>query len=228
MSVTEASPLILHHLNNSRSQRILWLLEELGVPYEIKFYQRTPEQFAPKELLDIHPLGKSPVITDGDVTLAESGAIIEYIINKYGNGKAVPPKDGELIDLYFRHFAEGSFMPLLVNKYVYSLVPQRSPFFIRPLLRAVFATLEGRLVERPLKASLDYIETILAKSGGWFAGGDEPTSADYLMSFGLEGLASRSPELVGPATLAWVSRIHERPAYKRGLEKGGDYDYAKL
>ncbi|KAI0260735.1 thioredoxin-like protein [Gloeopeniophorella convolvens] len=221
--------LIVHHLNNSRSQRILWLLEELEVPYDIKFYQRRPDQSAPKELLAIHPLGKSPVITDGAVTLAESGAIVQYIINKYGNGRAAPPKEGELTDIYFTHFAEGSLMPVLINRYIFRLVPDRAPFFLRPILKPIFAALDAKIVAGSLNASLKYVEEALEKSPtGWFAGGPNPTMADYMMSFGLDAFNSVMPQLLGPKTKAWVELVHERPAFKRGIERGGkeNYDYA--
>ncbi|KAI0281763.1 thioredoxin-like protein [Russula aff. rugulosa BPL654] len=192
--------LVVHHLNYSRSQRVLWLLEELEVPYEIKFYQREPNQLAPKELLKVNPLGKAPVITDGDVTLAESGAIIQYIINKYGNGRVAPPKEGELTDIYFTHFSEGTFMPLLVNRLVFSVIPTQAPFFLRPILRPIFSTIDAKLIAGPLNASLKQIEETLEKSNtGWFAGGPNPTMADYMM-----------PDLVGPKIKAWVERVHER------------------
>ncbi|KAI9451341.1 thioredoxin-like protein [Russula earlei] len=208
--------LVVHHLNHSRSHRILWLLEELEVPYEIKFYKRDANLRAPKELRDIHPLGKAPVITDGDVTLAESGAIIQYIINKYGNGRVNPPKEGELIDLYISHFAEGSLMPLLVNRFVFSVAPDMAPFYLRPLLRMVLSGLDARLVAGPLKASLKYIEDELEKSPtGWFAGGSDPTMADFMMAFSLERAYERMPDAIGPNTKAWIKRVQERPAYKR-------------
>ncbi|KAN0125896.1 Thioredoxin-like fold [Russula decolorans] len=213
--------LVVHHLNNSRSERVLWLLEELEVPYEIKYYQRDSNQLAPKELLNIHPLGKAPVITDGDVTLAESGAIIQYIINKYGNGRVAPPKEGELTDLYFTHFSEGSFMPLLVNRFIFSMIPAQAPFFLRPLLRPIFSIVDTKVVAGPLNASLKYIEETLEKSTtGWFAGGPNPTMADYMMAFGLDTVTERTPDLVGPKIKAWVERVHERPAYKRATVKG--------
>ncbi|KAI0002538.1 thioredoxin-like protein [Russula compacta] len=203
--------LVVHHLNDSRSERILWLLEELEVPYEIKFYQRDSNLRAPKELLNVHPLGKSPVITDGDITLAESGAIIQYVINKYGNGRVAPPKEGEIIDLYFSHFSEGSFMPLLVNRLVFSLVPAQAPFFLRPLLRPIFSVIDAKLIAGPLNTSLTYIEETLEKSPtGWFAGGPNPTMADYMMSFGLDKAVERCPDLVGPKTKAWVELVHDR------------------
>ncbi|KAI9441382.1 thioredoxin-like protein [Lactarius indigo] len=219
----------VHHLNNSRSQRILWLLEELEVPYDITFYQRGSDQRAPKELRNIHPLGKSPVITDGDIALAESGAIIQYIVNKYGNGRVVPPPEGELADIFFTHFSEGTLMPLLSNRYVFSLVPTQAPFFLRPLLWPLCSMLDAQLVAKPLNESLKYVEDALDKSPtGWFAGGPDPTMADYMMSFGLEAVAALIPNLLGPKTKAWVERVHERPAFKRGVVKGGkgNYDYA--
>lgn len=221
--------IIVHHLNNSRSQRILWLLEELEVPYEITFYQRQSDQRAPKELRSIHPLGRSPVITDGEITLAESGAIIQYIINKYGNGRVTPPPEGELADILFTHFSEGTFMPLLVNRYLFSLVPAQAPFFLRPLLWPLCSMLDAKIVAEPLNASLKYVEDALGKSPtGWFAGGPNPTMADYMMSFGLEAVAAHMPNLLGPKTKAWVERVHERPAFKRGVVKAGkeNYDYA--
>jgi len=191
-------------------------LEELQVPYEIKHYQREENLRAPKELTDIHPLGKSPIITDGDVTLAESGAILQYIINKYGNGRVTPPKEGVLIDLYFTHFVEGSFMPPLANKFRLSMARAWAPFFLRPLLKPVFTTLDAQMIADPLKACLEYIEDTLEKSPtGWFAGGPNPTMADYMMSFGLDLLVELEQDLVGPNTKAWVERVHERPAHKR-------------
>ncbi|KAI0300571.1 thioredoxin-like protein [Multifurca ochricompacta] len=208
--------LIVHHLNNSRSQRILWLLEELEVPYQIKFYQRRPDRRAPKEAFDLHPLGKFPIITDGDVTLAESGAIIQYIINKYANGRLTPPKQGELIDIYFTHFSEGSLMPSLTNRYIFSLVPSQAPFFLRPLLKQLFSVLDTKIVAGPLNANLKYVEDALDRSPtGWFAGGPNPTMADYMMSFGLDTVATLMPDLLGPKTKAWVARVHDRPAFKR-------------
>lgn len=212
----------VHHLNRSRSQRILWLLEELEAPYEIKHYERTPMQLAPKELLNVHPLGKSPVITDGDVTLAESGAIVEYIISKYGKGKAQPTKAGELDNLYFVHYSEGTLMPLVVNKYIFKLIPDHSPFFLRPLLRPVFAAIDQRRLAPEMKKNLEYVEAHLAKAGKWFAGGEEPTAADYMMEFPLDRLLLHLPDLLGPKTKEWVARVHERPAYKRALDKGGE------
>jgi len=221
--------LIVHHLNNSRSQRILWLLEELQVPYEIKKYQRGPDQLAPPELLAISPLGKSPVITDDSITLAESGAIVEYLITKHGNGKAVPPEFGFVDNLYFAHYAEGSLMPVLVQKIIFDMVPKRAPFLVRPIVNKVFAQLNKLLVEPEIKKHLTMIEAHLEKSKSvFFAGGQEPTSADYQMAFPLEAIVAMSPERVGPKIKKYVQIIHEREAYKTALSKGGEYAYAKL
>ncbi|KAI0321411.1 thioredoxin-like protein [Amylostereum chailletii] len=219
-----SAPLVLHHLNKSRSLRILWLLEELEVPYEIKFYKRVPPGLAPKELLAVHPLGKSPVITHGDVTLAESGAIVEYIIRTFGNGKARPPPSGEIHDLYFSHYAEGSLMPPIVNKHVFNLVPSQAPFFVRPLIRSVLSTITNGWIDPTLKKHIALVEAHLEKSGDWFAGGSEPTSADFLMAYAVEALNTLFPDVAGPKMKAWVDRVHNRPAFKRGVEKSGEPD----
>ena len=127
----------LHHLNNSRSQRVLWLLEELGVPYEIVRYQRRPDMLAPVELRAVHPLGKSPVITDGGRTIAESGAIIEYLVDTYGEGKGLRPARGTPEHdryTYWLHYAEGSAMPILLLKLVFLVMPKRTPALLRPLV----------------------------------------------------------------------------------------------
>ncbi|PSR76185.1 hypothetical protein PHLCEN_2v8608 [Hermanssonia centrifuga] len=204
------STLIVHHLNDSRSQRILWLLEELEVPYEIKKYQRNADMTAPKELVDVNPLGTAPVITDRGVTLAESGAIVEYIIDKYGGSKALPPDSGKVDNLFFTHYAEGSLMPLLVNKLIFSMIPDRAPFILRPILRGVFNSLDSALINPRLKTQADYIEKHLSKCGDWFAGGQGPTSADYMMSFALEAWANRSLDMLGPKSVEYVKRIQAR------------------
>ncbi|KAK0192304.1 thioredoxin-like protein [Armillaria mellea] len=197
--------IIVHHLNNSRSQRILWLLEELGVPYEIKKYYRSSLQQAPKELLEVNPLGKSPVITDGDVNLAESGAIIEYLIEKYGNGRFRTTTGSEHINnLYYTHYAEGSLMPVLVMGLIFRFVPQQSPWFLRPFMRFIFSQLEKLLVKPELAKHSE------------LSGGVEPTSADFIMIFPLEG----------KNTSEYIQKVHTRPAYKRALEKGGEFAYA--
>jgi len=224
--------IIVHHLNNSRSQRLLWLLEELEVPYSIKKYERLPNQLAPPELKEIFPLGKAPVLQDGDVTLAESGAIIEYLINKYGDDKFKPPSsgDGYVTNLYFSHAAEGTVMPYITHGYIFTLTPSRVPFFIRPIANKIFSTLNDLLVKPNVQASVEYINTVLEKSPSpWFAGGPNPTSADFMMLYPMEVLASprwSSSQNVAGKITGWVENVHSRPQFKRALEKGGPYALA--
>src|SRR5689334_5126797 len=163
----------VHHLNNSRSQRVLWLLEELGVPYEIVRYQRQPDMRAPKELRALHPLGKSPVITDDGNTIAESGAIVEYIVNTYGNGRLIPaPKTPERLRYtYWLHYAEGSAMAPLLQKLVFTMLPRRVPPLMRPVMKVVSRKLLATLVEPRLKQHMDYWERELGKSD-YFAGNE--------------------------------------------------------
>src|SRR5439155_19470678 len=174
--------LTVHHLNNSRSQRVLWLLEELGVPYEIVRYQRQPDMRAPAELRAIHPLGKSPVITDSGNTIAESGAIAEYIIDTYGNGRLIPPPGTpeRLRYTYWLHYAEGSAMPPLFLKLLFTLMPKRAPALLRPLVRKVANQALTTLVNPQLKQHMAFWEAELGKSQ-WFAG-NEFTAADIQMS----------------------------------------------
>ncbi|KAH9897003.1 thioredoxin-like protein [Cubamyces lactineus] len=225
--VGDAPKLVVHHLDDSRSQRILWLVEELEVPYELKKYKRTSERLAPPELKAVNPLGNAPVITDGSLNLAESGAIVEYIIQKYGRGRAQPPESGAIDNLYYTHYAEASLMPMLVNKLIFRIIPQRSPFFLRPILKTAFNAISARMLDPRLKVHAEMIETHLSKSNGFFAGGDEPTSADYMMIFCLEAWASEDGGDLGPQTKAYIDRIHSRPAYQRALQKGGEYAFAK-
>ncbi|KAG9033722.1 hypothetical protein FRB95_014409 [Tulasnella sp. JGI-2019a] len=218
--------LVLHHLNDSRSQRILWLLEELDVPYEIKKYQRLPSRFAPPELRAVHPLGKSPIITDGDVTLAESGAIVEYIITKYGKGRARPPPSGYVDNLYYTHYAEGTLAPLLFWKPLLSLILGQSPLHIQPVAQTDCNDITTEFIDERIKANFAMIEQHMQKvSGGWFAGGDEPTSADYMMIFNMEFASLRSSSV--PENIKkYVERVHAMPSYQRGIEKGGEYHFA--
>ncbi|MET0981182.1 MAG: glutathione S-transferase [Telluria sp.] len=220
----------VHHLNNSRSQRILWLLEELGLEYEIKKYQRDPKtMLAPPELKAVHPLGKSPVITDGDTTVAESGAIVEYLIERYGNGRMVPPAGtpDRLKYTFFLHFAEGSAMPPLLMKLVFDRMENGPmPFFVKPVARAIARKVKDGFVNPNIKGQLDYLEAELA-SREWFAG-SELTGADIQMSFPLEAAASRAGlDAQYPRLSAFLQRIHARPAYVRALERGGRYDFAR-
>ena len=222
--------LVVHHLNNSRSQRVLWLLEELGLPYDLRRYQRNQQTLlAPPELKAVHPLGKSPVVVDGDLTLAESGAIIEYLADRYGEGRLAKPfgTPERVRYTYWLHYAEGSAMTPLLLKLMFDRVAEaRMPFFVRPIVKGVRAKVMEAFIGPNLELHLDYLESELARAP-WFCG-DEMTGADIQMSFPLElmvvraGLDDRRPKLMD-----WLRRIHARPAYQRALERGGKYDYAK-
>ncbi|PPR08256.1 hypothetical protein CVT24_001298 [Panaeolus cyanescens] len=201
----------------------------MEVPYEIKTYQRTQEMRAPPDLLKVNPLGKSPVITDGDLNLAESGAIVEYIINKYGNNKATVPETGRVDELYYKHYAEGSLMPLLTQYLMFTVIPTRAPFFLRPILKFVFNKVIETMLIPQIKTNFDMIESHIAKQPNmWFAGGSEPTAADFQMMFCLEAVVTEAPQFVGPKTKAYVDMVHKREAYQRAYKKGGEYRYAKL
>jgi glutathione S-transferase len=219
--------IVVHHLNNSRSQRVLWLLEELGVPYEVKRYQRDAStMLAPPELRMVHPLGKSPVITDGDATLAESGAILEYLVSRYDNGTLVPKENTpeRLRYVYWMHFAEGTAMPPLLLKLIFGrMAQQRMPFFARPVARAIARRAMDGFIQSNIDRNLDFMETELGKSE-WFAG-SQFSAADVQMSFPLEAAAARGGLTESrPRLWAFLQRIHARPAYKRALEKGGKYE----
>ena len=207
--------LTLHHLNDSRSQRILWLLEELGAPYEMVRYQRNEQtRLAPPELEKIHPLGKSPVIVDGDVRIAESGAIVDYVIRHYGKGAMMPAPDSADYEAYneWLHYSEGSAMlPLMLNLYVSRLKEAGNPLHPR--------------IDSEIKNHLGYIESAL--QGREFFVGQSLTGADIQMSFVAE-MAKVFDRLAPYANLsAWLSRMHARPAFKRSVEKGGAYRFAK-
>lgn len=222
--------IIVHHLNNSRSQRILWLLEELGLAYEIKKYERDRKtMLAPPELRAVHPLGKSPVITDDGLVIAESGAIIEYLIERYGNGRLVP-KAGtpeKLRYTYMLHFAEGSAMPPLLMKLVFDKVESSPmPFFVKPIARAIAGKVKSSFINPNIKANLDFLEAELGKST-WFAG-EEFGAADVQISFVLEAASARGGlDAKYPRLAAFLSRIHARPAYQAALERGGTYELSK-
>ena len=216
---------IVHHLNNSRSQRLLWLLEELGVLYDIKHYQRDPKtMLAPPELRKVHALGKSPVITDGEVTLAESGAIMEYVLEKYGRGRLVPkPASPEKLRYTFwMHFAEGSAMPPLVMKLVLGRMAKGVPFLIRPIARAIVSRVQEGFVQPNISRQLDYMEAELNRST-WFAG-NEFTAADIQMSFPVEAATARAGlDASRPKLMEFLHRIQAREAYRAALERGGEY-----
>ena len=206
--------IVVHYLNNSRSQRVLWLLEELGLEYEVKYYERDEKtMLAPASLLQVHPLGKSPVITDSDLTLAETGAIIEYIMDRYGNGQLVPaPGTKERLRYTdWLHYAEGSALPPLVMKIVFDHFGTGD------------SGASSAFIEPQIKLHCDYIEGELHKST-WFAG-EEFTAADIQMSFPLEVVAMIKEQVESrPKLKEFVERIHERPAYKRAIERGGKYE----
>jgi glutathione S-transferase len=219
--------IVVHHLNNSRSQRVLWLLEELDVPYEVKRYERDAKtMLAPPALRAIHPLGKSPVITDGGKTIAETGAIIEYVIETYGQGRLIPAASTpeRLRWTYWLHYAEGSAMTPLLLKLVFTALPARAPGLLKGLVKSIAAKAQSGFVDPQLKAHLDYWDAELARSA-WFAGPDF-TAADIMMSFPLEAGAARAGARSRPHVKAFLDRIHARPAYRKALERGGPYDYA--
>jgi len=218
--------LVVHHLNNSRSQRILWMLEELELPYEVRHYQRDLKTLrAPDDLKRIHPLGKSPVLTDGDLVLAESGAILEYLLDRYGEGRFRPAAGTpERIRYNFwLHYAEGSLMPPLLITLIFSMIPRRAPWFLRPLFKPMFRKLRAKIVEPDLQRAFAYIEAELGLSN-WLAG-EQLTAADIQMSFPLEnGLASLQLQQVCPRIAELLQKMQARPAYQRALEKGGPYN----
>jgi glutathione S-transferase len=218
--------IIVHHLNNSRSQRVLWLLEELGLEYEIRRYQRDPKtMLAPASLRAVHPLGKSPVITEGALTLAESGAIMEYVVERHGGGRLAPPigTPERLRYTYWLHYAEGSAMPPLLMKLVFDRIENAPmPFFARPVARAIAGRVKSSFIAPQIAQHLGYLETELGKHR-WFAG-NEFTAADVQMSFPLEAAAARAGLAASqPNLAAFLERIHARPAYQRALERGGAF-----
>lgn len=226
-----ATMITVHHLETSRSQRILWLLEELGVPYELKIYQRDKAtKLAPPELKKIHPLGKSPVITDGNEVIAESGAIIEYLVETYGT-QATAPDLAHLQPVlrtpehrqcrFWMHYAEGSLMNWLVMKLVFMTIPtQPMPFFVKPIAKALCSKVQDKLIDPNVNTALDFIEQHLGQHT-WFAG-DQLTMADFQMSFPVEALVSRTSKAKScPNLLTYQQRMQARPAYQRGIAKGG-------
>ena len=217
----------VHHLENSRSQRVLWLLEELGVAYEVRRYERDPKtMLAPPELKRLHPLGKSPLLEDDGVVYAETGAIFDHLLVSYDAGALVPsePEDTRKLT-YWLHYAEGSAMPPLLLKLVFDVMPQRSPGLMRPLVKGVAGRAKAGFVEPQLKLHMDFWEGELAATG-WLAG-PAFSAADVMMSFPVEAAAARAGLADGrPRCVAWLERIHARPAYRRALDRGGPYAYA--
>jgi len=221
----------VHHLNNSRSQRVLWLLEELGVDYEIRKHERDPKtMLAPPALREVHPLGKSPVITDGEVTVAESGAILEYLVERYDGKGQLAPAAGTPERLrwrYWLHFAEGSAMPPLLIGFICERVAQAPmPFFVRPIARAISSKVKAQAVEPNLTRQWDFMESELAQHK-WFAGAGF-SAADIQMSFPIEAAAQRGGlDARWPNLLRFLKRIHARPAYRRAIKAGGPYGFAE-
>ena len=224
----------VHHLNNSRSQRILWMMEELNLEYEIVFYERDEKTLlGPESLSKVHPLGKSPVITDDNsgekILIAESGAIIEYLLMNYGkNSSLITPKTGtqeERDYRYWLHFSEGSLMPPLLLRLIFDRVKiARVPFFVKPITRAVANKVLSEFVNPNVKRLVDFIEISL-EGKKWFLG-DQLSGADIQMSFPLEtSVASGLIEDHYPCIKSYVERIHQLPAYQAALKKGGKYDY---
>ncbi len=221
--------IVVHHLNNSRSQRVLWLLEELGLPYEIVKYERdAATMLAPPSLLAVHPLGKSPVITDGDTTVAETGAIVEYLIERHAQGRLAPmPGTPEHLRYrYWLHFAEGTAMsPLLLTLIFERVATAPMPFFVKPIARGISNKVLDASARPNIKRQLDFMEAELGKSE-WFAGA-LLTCADIMMSFPLEAAAQRAGlDASRPRLMAFLKRIHARPAYQKALERGGPYAFA--
>lgn len=220
----------LHHLENSRSQRILWLLEELGVEYEIKRYERDPKtNLAPDSLKAIHPLGKSPLITDGGKTIAESAVIINYLIRNYGKDLGLIPEAGSKAEDqadYWLHFAEGSLMPYLVMTLVFNKIKTSPmPFFVRPIAKAIADQVLKSFVTPNVVSSMTFINDHLSRNT-WFAG-DSMTAADFQMIFPLEAALNRSEAAKQlPAIAKFVERVHATDTYQAALKKGGPYDYA--
>lgn len=225
---------IVHHLENSRSQRVLWALEELGVPYEVRKYERDPvTNLAPASLKEVHPLGKSPVITDQNadgqvITIAESGAIIEYLGQTYGTENFIPALGSEASRhySYWMHFSEGSLMQQLLLKTIFDKVTASPmPFFAKPIAKSIAKKVMKSYVGPNIRGMLDFIDSHLNEHE-WFAG-DEMTGADIQMSFPLEAcVMSGTAGKNYPHINAYVKRIHAREAYQKGLAVGGPYNYA--
>lgn len=213
----------VHHLENSRSQRILWLLEELNLPYEIKEYKRDPETLlAPPELKAVHPLGKSPVISDNGKVIAESAVIIDYLVNKYGNGKLRPHNEEDLLRYtYWLHYAEGSAMTPFLMRLVFDKVESSPmPFFVKPIAKKISQAVKSSWIHPQIKLHLDYLESEISKTG-WFAG-NEFTAADIMMSYPIEAASARGG--LGRKNLeAFHQKIISRPAYKKAIERGGPF-----
>jgi glutathione S-transferase len=221
--------IIVHHLENSRSQRVLWLLEELGVAYDVKRYERDKKtNLAPKDLVKVHPLGKSPVIDDGGAVVAETGAIVEHIIETHGAGKLAPARGSAdwRRYRYWMHAAEGSYMPPLVLTLMLGRMETAPmPFFAKPIAKKLTQAVRDGYLDHTVAALFGHLDAELATSA--FLAGNELTGADIMMSFPAEAAMQRAPAaLKTPRLKAYVEKLHARPAYKRALERGGPYAFA--
>lgn len=217
----------VHHLNHSRSQRVLWALEELEVPYEIVKYERDAKtMLAPPELQKIHPLGKSPVVVDGGATFAESGAILEYLAETYGKGRFQPAAgtEGHRHCRYFLHYAEGSLMPYLLLKLIFGKIKAaKLPFFVKPIAKKIASKVSADFIDPNLTRHVAFVGAHLEKHT-WFAG-DDLSIADFQMLFAIEGILSRAKDFtLSPKLGEWVARCKARPAFQRALAKGGPYE----
>lgn len=213
----------VHHLNNSRSQRVLWMLEELEVPYQIKLYQRESTMLAPDALKKVHPLGKSPVITDENRVIAESGAILEYLAERYDaeNRLKLHDEEARLQSRYWLHYAEGSVMPLLVMKLIFGRMGKPPvPWLLRPIGNAFGQGVQKAWLDKQLATHRNFIEHHLT-THGWFAG-PQFSIADVQMSFPLQAMSARGGAADSPAIQAWLDKIQNRAAWHRALQKGGE------
>lgn len=220
--------IVVHHLEDSRSQRVLWLLEELGVAYEVRRYERDPEtMLAPQALKDVHPLGKSPVIEDDGVVIAETGAIFEYILDAHGGDALRPARNTPAWRdyTYWMHYAEGSAMPMLVMKLVFQRLPANAPRLARPLVGMVADRAQKGFLDPQLALHIRFWNDTLKQGGGWFAGGTFG-AADIMMSFPLEAAVHRAGARGYDAVRDFVERVQARPAYQKALSAGGPYTYA--
>lgn len=221
--------IVVHHLNNSRSQRVLWLLEELGLPYEIKQYQRDKKtNLAPPELKKVHPLGKSPVVEDNGRMYAETGAIIEHIIETHGGGRLIPARGSSEYDRckYWMHAAEGSYMPpLLMALFLARMETAPMPFFAKPIAKRLTNGVRAGYLNHTTKALFDYLDSELGRSP--FLAGQEFSAADIIMSFPVEAALSRVEEAKASKNIGpYIKKLHARPGYQKALTKGGPYAYA--
>ena len=209
----------LHHLNKSRSERLFWLCEELGLPYDVKVWLRKPIR-APSELKTIHPLGKAPVMTDGDLVIAESGAIVDYILNTY----SPTPPTYSLHDSYFSHYAEGSLTLFLQMGITFTGSASMAPWYIKPVIDGFVGKVKAGYVDGQIKMHFNFLEDELGKSPtGWFGHKEEPSAADYMLLYPINTVISDPSRVsgltVGPRLQDWMQRVKSRPAYQRGFER---------